>query len=1052
MGQISNGQPGTLNANIGRSGSNVVLNMILPHVFSIMTPQDLTTGAWNMDTGHGFFCHLNFIGLIKESMGTSTTRVIFVGTIPTIIPSTAATVDLPVIHDDTLLIPTDTPIISPIVPTIPPIAPTIQYTSPIVYNDSSDSDTHDTPPSPLIRQILHALPGLPRRPAVFVLPGQPIPIGQHYHTQPNVELKMLTARMNYSSRDSPSDSLSKTSFDSHLDTSSNSSPRRSSSGHHISDSPFDSSTDTSTGPSRKRCRDSDSVTVLEVSLEEGYVPYVPKEIGLGVDVEYNYEPYTEPDVDFDIQADIDACVVFADDIVARGTDVRIEDGTAAEEEAKFSARGTIEIGVDRVTHPVISDDTAEPVREDFPELVSADGSSRESELSRVSSETRDIELWRLGIRALLCQGGLNYTDHYRFWNDPRCDQRVDFQACGRSSKSVRRCQEPWNQNRMKNEPQDDNVDANVNNGNGNGNGNGNPNVNNEGVVPVTRECTYQDFGKCEPLNFKRMKGFVGLTRWFEKMEIVFHISNFLPRYQVKYASCTLLDGALTWWNSHKRTVGVDAAYAMTWKALMKLLTERVEKHFRPIHYASKTMNQAETNYTTTEKKMLAVVYAFAKFRSYLIMNKSIVHTDHSALKYLFAKKDAKARLLRWILLLQEFDFKVIDTKGAENYAADHLSRLENPYENIFDPKDVTPLNWAAAEYWRFQELTLLCTKIVSKEEDQDAIRIANNLMDLKLKGYAIKNAENKRRKNTENLNTKISKLNEEVSNCETLLYHYKLGLSQVEARLVEFKTQEIKFYEKIRGLKIDVEFRNNKIEYLVNELEQVKKEKEGLDNKLTGFESASKDLDTLLGSQRSDKNKEGLPEFADDTITDYSRPAPSKRSNTSDLQNSNSSVSKHGKSSDSIMSKPMIKFVKAADSPTVIKTYKVETARKPPVKYAEMYRNASKSPEVRGYWDSGCSRHMTGNISYLSEYEPYDGRYVSFGQGGDKITGKGIIKTSKLEFENVYFVKDLKYNQFSVSQICDNKNSVLFTDSECIVLGKEFKLKDDTNVLLRTSR
>nr|GEZ58402.1 reverse transcriptase domain-containing protein [Tanacetum cinerariifolium] len=100
------------------------------------------------------------------------------------------------------------------------------------------------------------------------------------------------------------------------------------------------------------------------------------------------------------------------------------------------------------------------------------------------------------------------------------------------------------------------------------------------------------------------------------------------------------------------------------------------------------MNQAEANYTTTEKEMLAVVYAFEKIRSYLIINKSIVYTDHSALKYLFAKKDAKARLLRWILLLQEFDFKVIDTRGAENYAAGHLSRLENPYENIFDPKEI----------------------------------------------------------------------------------------------------------------------------------------------------------------------------------------------------------------------------------------------------------------------------------------------------------------------------------------------------------------------------
>nr|GEY92440.1 hypothetical protein [Tanacetum cinerariifolium] len=119
-----------------------------------------------------------------------------------------------------------------------------------------------------------------------------------------------------------------------------------------------------------------------------------------------------------------------------------------------------------------------------------------------------------------------------------------------------------------------------------------------------------------------------------------------------------------------------------------VLGQRHEKHFKPIHYASKTMNDAKTNYTTTEKEMLAVVYAFEKFRLYLIMNKSIVHTDHSALKYLFAKKDAKARLLRWVLLLQEFDFQVLDIKGAENLAADHLSRLKNPYENVLDPKEI----------------------------------------------------------------------------------------------------------------------------------------------------------------------------------------------------------------------------------------------------------------------------------------------------------------------------------------------------------------------------
>ncbi|GKD26417.1 hypothetical protein Tco_1232631 [Tanacetum coccineum] len=159
------------------------------------------------------------------------------------------------------------------------------------------------------------------------------------------------------------------------------------------------------------------------------------------------------------------------------------------------------------------------------------------------------------------------------------------------------------------------------------------------------------------------------------------------------------------------------------------------------------------------------------------------------------------------------------------------------------------------------------------------------------------------RKNTENLNNKIIKLNEELSDCETDLYNYKRGLSQVEARLVEFKNNEIKFCERIRVLERDLELRDNKIENLRNELEEVKKEKESIDFKIEKFDNASKDLDSLLGNKRLDKDKKGLgfneysvvppppaqvysppkkdlswmglPEFVDDTVTDYSRPTPS---------------------------------------------------------------------------------------------------------------------------------------------------------------------------------
>nr|GEW47234.1 copia protein [Tanacetum cinerariifolium] len=196
-------------------------------------------------------------------------------------------------------------------------------------------------------------------------------------------------------------------------------------------------------------------------------------------------------------------------------------------------------------------------------------------------------------------------------------------------------------------------------------------------------------------------------------------------------------------------------------------------------------------------------------------------------------------------------------------------------------------------------------------------------------------------------------------------------LAQVESRLVEYKEREFKYCEKIKTLEFRNRSNNECIDILKKKTETFKQEKEGVDGKLASLLTASKNLDNLIESQRSDKNKDGLGysvvppppaqlysspkkdlswtgllEFTDDTVTDYSRPSPTVESTSGDDQNRNPSVFENVASP--IIPKPFIKFVKPKDTQSKSKTDETKTPKKPPVKYAEKYRKPNKKPNVRG--------------------------------------------------------------------------------------------------------
>ncbi|GJZ18399.1 putative reverse transcriptase domain-containing protein [Tanacetum coccineum] len=296
-------------------------------------------------------------------------------------------------------------------------------------------------------------------------------------------------------------------------------------------------------PPRKRFKDSISP---EDSVEEDIDTDVLEDIEAD-------DMAVEVAVDMDIMVGVNASIDME-------VDVRVDAEDEVEDEVESSDRGTIEVRVDVVAMIDILDAMLKPyVVEHLEQIEEASLLDQVASLERRNARLRGIMMMK---RA-------------RADRDIRCEATRAANALEAESQS-QNGSDGNNRNGGNGNGRDGNGgDRNGGNGNGgDGNGgDGNPNENNRGARLVARECTYQDFKKCQPLNFKGTKGVVGLIRWFEKMELIFHISNCPKKHQVKYATCTLLNSALTRWKSHKRTIGTDVAFAMSWRELMKLMAK-----------------------------------------------------------------------------------------------------------------------------------------------------------------------------------------------------------------------------------------------------------------------------------------------------------------------------------------------------------------------------------------------------------------------------------------------------------------------------------------------
>ncbi|GKC49681.1 ribonuclease H-like domain-containing protein [Tanacetum coccineum] len=290
-------------------------------------------------------------------------------------------------------------------------------------------------------------------------------------------------------------------------------------------------------------------------------------------------------------------------------------------------------------------------------------------------------------------------------------------------------------------------------------------------------------------------------------------------------------------------------------------------------------------------------------------------------------------------------------------------------------------------------------------------------------------------KNHETLKKQCDDLIVKLNQTKFTAATYKRGLATVEEQLITYRKNEVLFSEEVAVLTREVACKDYEINVFKCEFEKVKQEKESIEFKIEKFDKALEDLDKLLGSQITDKSKNGLGY----NVVPPPHPLIYNRLKKLDLSYSGLDEFKEPE-------------FKAYGS----KAQAVNTARPKAVNIdsASITLKKHNYIDARGRSKSVMAWHITRNIAYLSNFKEFDGGYLTFGGGahGGRISGKGTLKTDSLDFEDIYFVNELKFNLFSVSQMCDKKNYVLFTDTKCLVLYPNFKLPDETQILLKIHR